>query len=251
MIQKKGDILKILSDYGQVHKFEWKISASTKKFKGFCFIKYKTKEAYHKAKKELNGRKINGRKVTARTVPGKKALYRGTKTLYVTNIPIETDKNLIHSLFAQFGPVTEVKRILNSGKLTKTAFINFEFARAAHSAFSRSQKKKFAIKNVQLRVKLARPAQRKLTRRSRVARYLVRRPKGVVRHKANRPVIRQKFVKKIQKSKGGSKPTEAKKSTEAAKKPTEGAKKPAEGAKKPTEAKKPAEKASKPVAKKA
>jgi len=148
----------IFEEAGPIESIDWKIDgrgAEAGKFRGFCYVKYSTKEAGEKAIQKLNGREVSGR---ALKVENSKGLTQNPpyQTIFVGNFPADATSDEIRTFFEKYGSIKDI-RLVNDRKTSawkRTTFIDFEDLASAKKAFAAAP---LSLRSHELRIDYASP----------------------------------------------------------------------------------------------
>ena len=149
----------IFEEAGPVQSIDWKLDGrgmtEIGKFRGFCYVKYATKEAAEKAIKTLNGREVCGR---ALKVENSKGLTQNPpfQTIFVGNLPADATADEIKSFFAKYGAIKDI-RMVNDRKTNawkRTTFIDYEDLASAKKAYGAAP---LTLRSFELRLDYASP----------------------------------------------------------------------------------------------
>jgi len=131
----------IFENFGSLENLDWKVQPGSEKFRGYCYVRFTTKEALDKAFKELNEKDVKGRQLKCDITHGKEdKVHSPTQTIFVKNLPSDTSVVEIKEVFSKYGNINDV-RLLNdrlTGEFKRCLYIDFQDLDSAKKAFGSS-----------------------------------------------------------------------------------------------------------------
>jgi len=139
--QTEEEVLSVFQQYGTIRESRFQRNKDTGKFSGAVFVEYVHPSAAKLAHIQLNQKMWGDRTVHIDFAKervqstGEKPQAQPSNSIYICNLPPETDKTLLMDLFSRFGTILDARPLkTNQGNDKGIAFVDFMLQVSAAAA---------------------------------------------------------------------------------------------------------------------